>query len=406
MKRVSNIGYLARCPANGAQEDIAPVLDAELVFDEREIHFAGSRGEVPTAFRGLESIDAGGKMVIPGLVDCHTHLAFAGWRADEFKLKILGRSYLEIAKAGGGIASTLKKTREATFEELLARSEGFLAEMIKLGVTTVECKSGYGLNLEDELKTLRVYAELKKRQPLTIVSTVLGAHIVPPEYKERRAEYIKLLVDDLLPQVAKERLADFCDVFVEESAFSVEEARQIFKRGTELGLRPKLHADQLSNGGGAALAAEVGAISADHLEFIDDAGIEAMKAAGVIAVTLPLASLFTWQKPLNARRLIESGLPVALATDFNPGSSPSFHYPLSMMLACTLNRMTPAEVLKASTIISARAIGLDSKLGSLEKGKAADFCIIDAKDPDTWMYNFRGNACERTFKNGVLIYEA
>ena len=284
--------------------------------------------------------------MIPGLVDCHTHLAFAGWRADEFEQRLRGRSYLDIARAGGGIMSTVRQTRAATEADLLRRAAGFLREMLTLGVTTVECKSGYGLEPDAELKLLRVYRQLAKEQPVRLVPTFLGAHVVPPEFRDNRAGYVDLLADRMIPALAKEKLAACCDVFVEESAFSVAEARRILRAGQKSGLSAKLHADQLTSGGGAELAAELGALSADHLEHISDAGIRAMATAGVVAVSLPLASLYLGQPPMPARRLIEAGVAVAVATDFNPGSAPSFHLPLALTLACTLQRMTPAEALE------------------------------------------------------------
>ncbi|HET8649301.1 MAG TPA: imidazolonepropionase, partial [Gemmatimonadales bacterium] len=335
-----------------------------------------------------------------GLVDCHTHLAFAGWRADEFAEGALGKSYLEIARRGGGIASTMRATRAATAAELVHLSARRLDEMLMLGVTTVEAKSGYGLDAESELKILEVYRTLERIRPARIVPTFLGAHTIPPEYRDRRNEYIALLLE-LIPQIAERGLARCCDVFVEESAFSIDEARQVLLAGRAAGLLPKLHADQLTAGGGAELAAEVGAVSADHLECASNAGIDAMAAAGVVAVSLPIASLYLRQSPMPARRFIDRGVPVAVATDFNPGSAPSSHLPLAMTLACTLQRMTPAEALKGATLYAARAVGMESQVGSLEPGKAADFAVIDAPDVDHWLYHFRANACVRTVIGGV-----
>jgi imidazolonepropionase len=278
--------------------------------------------------------------------------------------------------------------------------------MVQLGVTTVECKSGYGLTLNDELRILRDYRALADTGPCRIVPTVLGAHIVPAEFASDRAGYIRMLVDELLPAVAAEKLARFCDVFVEENAFTVEEAREILTAAVRLGLKPKVHADQLRDGGGAALAAEVGALSADHLEHVSDAGIAALKQAGVIAVSLPIASLYLRQQAMPARKLIDAGVPVAVATDFNPGSAPSFHLPFAMTLACTTQMMTPAEVLKGATIYAARAVGRDADLGSLEEGKRADFLLIDADDVDQWLYHLRANACRWTVVGGRTAWKA
>ncbi len=406
MPVLADISVLATCRSSGGQADIHPIPDAALVWQDDTIQWVGPETELPSEYVGEERQSAVGRLVIPGLVDCHTHLAFGGWRADEFALRIEGADYLDIARAGGGIASTMRHTRAASEDDLAERAAGHLVEMRKLGVTTVEAKSGYGLTVEDELKTLRVYRRLAETQPTRIVPTLLGAHIVPPEFKADRAAYIRLLADEIIPQVAEKGLARFCDVFVEDTAFSPDEARTIFAAGTEHGLRPKLHADQLSDTDGAALAAEVGAASADHLEYISDEGIAAMAEAGVVAVSLPLATLYLNVRPLPARALIEAGVAVAVATDFNPGSAPSYHLPLAMMLACTMQRMTPAEVLKGATVIASQAVGMNDTVGSLEAGKRADFVVIDAPDVNHWLYHFRPNACVRTVIGGETVWSA
>ncbi|MBA3496291.1 MAG: imidazolonepropionase [Gemmatimonadales bacterium] len=403
MPRLENIAQLATCRAEGAQGDIHAIADAALVWEGETIRWVGPRPALPAEYAGSERFDAGGGLVIPGLVDCHTHLAFGGWRADEFEQRILGRSYQEIAAAGGGIARTMRLTREASEPELVERASGFLREMLSLGVTTVECKSGYGLDREHELRLLRVYRTLAGIQTVRIVPTFLGAHVVPPEFRDDRAGYLSLLIDDLIPCIARERLAAFCDVFVERSAFTVDEARRLLRAAQAAGLGAKLHADQLSQGGGAELAAEVGAVSADHLECASEAGISAMARADVVAVSLPLASLYLGQPPVPARRWIEAGVAVAVATDFNPGSAPSYHLPFALTLACTLQRMTPAEALKGATIIAAQALGLAGRIGSLEPGKAADFVLLDAPDVTHWIYHFRPNACRSVVVGGALV---
>src|SRR5512134_575345 len=318
LTRLENIAQLATCRAAGTQGQVHAIEDAALVWDGGEIVWVGRREEMPPAYRSAERVDAGGGLVIPGLVDCHTHLAFGGWRADEFVQRIEGRSYLEIARAGGGIARTVRLTREADEPELHRRARRFLGEMLALGVTTVECKSGYGLDREHELGLLRVYRRLAQEGPTRVVATFLGAHVVPAEYRNDREGYVRLLVAELIPEVGRLGLAACCDVFVEQSAFSLEEARRILLAGRAAGLAPKLHADQLSSCGGAELAAEVGALSADHLEHVSEPGIEALARAGVVAVSLPIASLYLAQPPMPARRLIEGGVAVAVATDFNP----------------------------------------------------------------------------------------
>jgi len=283
----------------------------------------------------------------------------------------------------------------------MSRARMSLAEMRQLGVTTVECKSGYGLDEASERKLLHVYRRLRHEQPTRLVVTFLGAHVVPPEYRDRRDEYVRWLVDEMIPAVARERLAECCDVFVERSAFTLDEARCILEAGRRHGLRAKLHADQLSDGGGAALAAAVDALSADHLEHASEAGIAAMAAAGTVAVSLPFATLYLRERPMPARAFIDAGVPVAVATDFNPGSAPSYHLPMAMTLACTMQRMTPAEVLKGATIYAARAIGMDREVGSIEAGKRADFAVIDAPDVTHWLYHLRPNACVHTVVDGL-----
>lgn len=402
MPTLVNIGYLATCKDEGRQRDIHPIKNAAIVWEEDEILWVGRETDLPEEYAGKEIVNAGGQMVVPGLIDCHTHLAFGGWRPDEFALRVQGKSYLEIAKSGGGILSTVKATRSATEDELYAKASNFLAEMVKLGVTTVECKSGYGLTVEDELKTLRVYKRLAENAPVRMVATFLGAHTIPPEYKSDREAYMRLITEEMIPAVAEENLAEFCDVFVEDSAFSVDEARQILVTAQAAGLSSKLHADQLTACGGAELAGELEAVSADHLEQITERGIEAMAESGVIGVTLPIASLYTQEEPLDCRKLISGGIEVAVATDFNPGSAPSYDLPLAMMLACNQGRLTPAETLKGATIYAAKAIHRDRNLGSIQPGKAADFILVDTPSPDFWMYHFRPNIVTKRIFKGTI----
>lgn len=411
MPVLRNVGRLVTCRSREGQGELDPIDGAALVWEDGEITWVGREGDLPDPYgNGKDSegevLDAGSRLVVPGLVDCHTHLAFGGWRADEFADRIRGRSYLEIAEAGGGILSTVRATRAASEEALLERCRGFAREMVALGVTTAECKSGYGLDPGSEEKLLRVYRRLADEEPLRVVATFLGAHVVPPEHRNDRGAYVDLLVEEMIPAVARGGLASFCDVFVEESAFSPEEARRILRAGRTVGLGGKLHADQLSDGGGARLAAEEGAVSADHLERVSGDGIRALAGGGTVAVTLPLATLYLDQEPPPARRLIEAGVPVAVATDFNPGTAPSYHLPLALTLACTRQRMTPAEALKGATRYAARAVGLEGRAGSLEPGAAADFAVIDAPDPDQWLYHLRPNACLATVIGGEAVWRA
>jgi imidazolonepropionase len=401
MRVLRNIGQLATCRAEGGQGDIHVIERAALVWQDDTVLWTGPEAEFPMVHETAESEDARGRLVVPGLVDCHTHLAFGGWRADEFERKLRGESYLQIAQAGGGILSTVRATRAATEEELFAHARATLAEMRALGVTTVECKSGYGLDEETERRQLRVYRRLAALGLTRIVPTFL-AHVVAPEWRERRADYVRWLAESLVPALAREGLAECADVFVEAGAgFSPDEARVVLEAACRAGLGLRLHADQLSDGGGAALAAGMGALSADHLEHVSDAGIAAMARAGTVAVSLPLATLYLNERPLPARRLIDAGVPVAVATDFNPGSAPSWHLPFAMTLACTLQRMTPAEVLKGATLYAARAMGMERTVGSLEPGKRADFAVIDAPSVAHWLYQLRPNACTMTVVDGV-----
>jgi imidazolonepropionase len=406
MNLLDNISQLAACRAEGGQAEIHAIPDAAMAWEGKTIRWVGARSELPAELRDASRFDARGGLVIPGLVDCHTHLGFGGWRAEEFEQRLLGRSYLEIAAAGGGIVRTMRLTRAASDADLITRARDFLREMLALGVTTVECKSGYGLDREHELRLLRVYRALAETQPVRLVPTFLGAHVVPPEFRDDRAGYLALLTDELIPAIARDGLAAFCDVFVERSAFSVDEARRLLMAARAHGLGLKLHADQLSSGGGAELAAELGAASADHLESASAEGIAAMARAGVVAVSLPLASLYLGQSPAPARRWIEAGARVAVATDFNPGSAPSYHLPFALTLACTLQRMTPAEALKGATVIAARALGLESRIGSLEPGKVADFAVLDAPDVTQWLYHLRPNACLATVSAGDVAWAA
>jgi len=395
-----NIGQLATCPATAAQQDAGLIDDAALVFEGNKITWVGPGQQLPDRFADHHSVDCNQRLVIPGLVDCHTHLCFGGWRGDEFEMRLQGRSYQDIAAAGGGIRSTVSATRSDPAEQLLEKALLSLEGMLDLGVTTVECKSGYGLEADAELKQLQVYRQLDECQSIDLVSTFLGAHMVPDEYQQNRSDYIQLLCESLIPAVAEQKLAQFCDVFIEEGAFSISEAGKILSTAKQAGLGLKVHADQLSNGGGAQFAAEVGAVSAEHLEYADKEGIRALAEAGTVAVSLPLASLYLRERYLPAREMLEAGVRVAVATDFNPGSAPSYHLPLAMTLACINQQMTPQEVLMGATTVAARAIAAEERIGSLLPGYDADIAIIDAPSVNHWLYHFRANACCGVVKSG------
>jgi imidazolonepropionase len=401
MPILRNISQLATCPPGNPQQDAGLLENAAVVWIDDTISWVGSWQDMPAEFNAEPVIDCERRLVIPGLIDCHTHLCFGGWRADEFESRLRGASYQEIAASGGGIASTVTATRAASTGKLVRKSKSILDAMLKLGVTTVECKSGYGLDAANELKQLEVYRLLDQAHAVDLVPTFLGAHIVPPEHQGARQRYISLLCEELIPAIASEGLAQFCDAFVEQGAFTIDEARLIFTTAIEHGLQIKVHADQLSDGGGALLAAEMGAVSAEHLEYISGEGIEALADSGTVAVSLPLASLYLGEPFLPARKLLSAGVPVAVATDFNPGSAPSYHLPLAMTLACLSQHMTPQEVINGVTTVAARAISAESTIGSLLPGYQADLAIIDMPSLNQWLYHFVPNACLRVLKNGL-----
>lgn len=349
-------------------------------------------------------VDATGKIVLPGLVDPHTHTVFAGSREHELELKIKGMSYLDILARGGGILSSVKSNRVASKDELVRAGLKYTSEMLAQGTTTAEAKSGYGLTLEDELKTLEAIAEVDGLQPLDLIPTFLGGHAVPPEYKGDTDGYVNRVVKDMLPVVAEKKLAKFCDVFCEEGAFSVEQSRRILKAAAALGMSLKIHADEIKPLGGAELAAELRAVSADHLLAISKEGIRRMAQELVMAVLLPGTTFYLREKHFApARKMIEAGVPVALATDFNPGSCPNNNMQFIMTLACLYLEMTPAEVMNAMTINAAHALGLGSSIGSLEAGKLADVVIFDAPSYLYLPYRFGTNLVSQVVKRGCLV---
>ncbi|MES0854627.1 imidazolonepropionase [Geobacillus sp. G4] len=350
-----------------------------------------------------EVIDAKGKTVTPGLVDPHTHLVYAGSREHEWTMRLGGATYMEIMNAGGGIHATTKATREASEEMLYEESKRRLDQFLLHGVTTVEAKSGYGLSLEHEIKQLEVAKRLDDTHPVDIVSTFLGAHAVPPEWKHDPDEYVRLVIDEMIPEVSRRGLAEFNDVFCERGVFTPDQARLILEAGKEHGLTPKIHADEIEPYGGAELAAEVGAISADHLLRASDEGLRRMAERGVIGVLLPGTAFFLMTKAADARRLIDAGVPVALATDCNPGSSPTVSLPLVMSLACLHMGMTPAEAMAAATINAAHAIGRAHLVGSLEPGKKADLVIFNVPNYVQIMYHYGVNHVETVIKGGEVV---
>jgi imidazolonepropionase len=376
-----------------------------LVRDGR-IEKTGKRGEIqPLVEDGAEVIDAGGRVVMPGFVDAHAHPVFAGTRAGEYEQRSQGATYQEIAAAGGGIRSTVRLTRQATLDELVKASKRYAGWFLRNGTTTVEAKSGYGLSTEDELKILRAVKRLNSETPLKYVPTFLGAHDIAEEYRERREDYVALIIEEMLPRVAKERLAEYADVFCEAKVFTVEETRRILLAARAHGLGLRLHADQLTLSGGARLAAELKTTTADHLEHTDSDGIAALKAAGVQPVLLPgsVYALGSSRYPA-AREMIDKGLAVVLATDFNPGSSPTPSMPMALSLASTQMRMTPAESLTAATINAAYSLGRGDTIGSLEAGKRADFVIHDCADYREVAYFFGVEHAHAVYVEGRAVY--
>lgn len=403
---IRGIGQLATCPITGGQDHVGIIEGAALVQQQGRVVWVGEDSDLPTEFQSLDALDAQGALVVPGLIDCHTHLCFGGWRGDEFEMRIQGQSYQAIAEAGGGIRSTVAATRNTNQDDLTAKASAALAQIIQLGVTTLECKSGYGLSVEHELKQLRVYQSLQQSQPIELVPTFLGAHIVPPEYSEQRDTYVRLICDTMLPQIAEEKLAEFCDVYIDTGAFSLDEGKQILSRAKALGLGLKAHAEQLSYTGAAAMAANLGAASLEHLEYLDHNDLQTIQQAGSVAVSLPFASLYLRERYLDCRSLIEQGIPVAVATDFNPGSAPSYQLPMAMTLACLNQQMTPAEVLKGCTIYAAKALQREQRIGSLLPGFQADLAMINAPTVNHWMYHLQSNACVGVMKNGNWVHQA
>jgi imidazolonepropionase len=360
-------------------------------------------GDPPAATSAQQEVDAAGALLTPGLIDCHTHLVYAGDRAREFEMRLEGVSYEEIARAGGGIVSTVRRTREASDATLLAESAGRLKSLMRHGVTTVEIKSGYGLSLAAELKSLRVARTLGERHAVDVRTTLLAAHALPPEYAGRPDAYIdEVVIAQVIPEAARLGLADAVDAFCDTIGFTPAQTRRVFEAARDHGLPVKLHAEQLSNQHGAALAAEFGALSADHLEHLDDAGALAMAAAGTVAVLLPGAYYFlrdTHVPPVELLR--RHHVPIAVATDCNPGTSPTTHLPLMLNMACTLFRLTPAEALLGVTRHAAQALGLAATHGTVEVGKVADLCLWDAEQPAALAYEIGAGSLRARFKNGI-----
>ncbi|WP_351009108.1 imidazolonepropionase [Shewanella sp. S1-58-MNA-CIBAN-0166] len=381
------------------------IPQAAIAIKDGKIAWVGPRSELPEfdvlatpVYRGK------GGWITPGLIDAHTHLVFAGNRANEFEQRLQGASYQDIARAGGGIISTVNACREADEAELFELGRQRLNALAREGVTTVEIKSGYGLNTETELKLLRVARELGEHHHIDVSTTFLGAHAIPPEYKDNADAYIDLVINDMLPAVIAENLADAVDVFCENIAFNLEQTERVLTAAKQAGLQIKLHAEQLTNMGGSALAAKLGAKSVDHIEFLDEAGIKAISESGTCATLLPGAFYFlreTQLPPIDLMRQYK--VPMVIASDFNPGSSPICSTLLMLNMACTLFKLTPEEALQGVTINAAKALGIDNNVGSITVGKQADFCLWDITTPAQLAYAYGVNLCKTVVKNGQVV---
>jgi imidazolonepropionase len=401
-----------RVPRRGKSlSELGIIKDGALLIREGVIAAVGARAEVESLAesRSAEELDVGGRVVLPGFVDSHTHMIHAASRAEEYELKIAGASYEEIARKGGGILNSVKKLRAATSEGLKKRAHAALREFAAHGTTTVEAKSGYGLDVASELKILRLHKELNAEQPLEIVSTFLGAHVVPAEYrgKSRGTEkYVALLIEKLIPEVAAGQLAEFCDVFSDRGAFSRSDSKKILETGKRHGLVPRIHAEQLSRTGATQLAVQLGAASCDHLEQLNKADIRTLAKSKTVATLLPGCDFHLGlTKYAPARELIEAGAIVALATDYNPGTSPTMSMPMILSLACSQLRMSPAEAIAAATINAAYSLRRAEQIGSLEVGKQADIAVFDVDNYREIPYYFGVNKCWMTLKKGRPVFQ-
>lgn len=394
----------ARVKTGPAMRDLGIVEDGAVLVENSRIRWVGAMKDMTMgAVKEATVVDCYGKVLMPGFVDSHTHALFAGSREDEFAQRAAGLSYEDIAAKGGGILSTVRQVRLASKKELKKCARRHLTAMMQHGTTTVEIKSGYGLSVEGEVKMLESINELADEEVISIVPTFLGAHAVPPEFSGNTRGYVELLCEKMIPYVRQKQLATFCDVFCEKGYFDVADSARILARAMELGMMVKIHADELHQNGGAELAAKLGAVSADHLEHISDAGIDALRESNVVATLLPGVSFFLGHPYAPARALINAGVPVALSTDFNPGTCMSYSMPLMMTIACTQMKMTPEEAITASTLNAAAALNMSTELGSIEVGKKADLIALDIPDYRFLAYHFGENHVEKVIKNGVLL---
>ena len=408
MLLIHNIGLLqtpegSESLRGRAQGENRKYRGASVLIDGETIAAITENGALPPCPADTRMFDAKGAFVTPGWIDAHTHLVFASWRQHEVPLKLKGASYLEILAAGGGILDTVRQTRAASEDELFARAYGFLNEQLALGVTATEIKSGYGLDLETEMKQLRVIDRLSREHALDVSATFLGAHAVPPEYAGRAEDYVDFVCREALPRVAGEKLARHCDVFCETGVFTLAQSRRVLETARSLGLGLRIHADEIDTLGGAELAGELRALTAEHLIATTDAGIDALAAGGVIACLLPQTSLYIGKPFARAREMIARGVAVAVASDFNPGSCPSLNLQLAANLAYLKYRMSPEEVLTAVTLNAACALGCGARLGSVEVGKQADLTLWDTDGMELICYRMGTNQARLVVKKGLLF---
>ncbi|MCF7890222.1 imidazolonepropionase [Candidatus Bipolaricaulota bacterium] len=409
-KILTNVGQLVtprgtEFKSGSEMNELSVTRDRAVLIEDGVIVEVGDPGDFTDLdAEQLEVIDAGGKPVLPGFIDPHTHFVFSGYRAEEFQMRLDGKSYEEIAREGGGITSSVNFTREAPHSQLKKESRERLRSMVRFGVTTVEGKSGYGLDKKTELKQIKVMRELDAETPLDIAPTFLGAHSIPPEYSDRRDEYVDFVIQEVVPP-ASDRGAEFCDVFCDRGAFTVEESRRILNEGKKAGLIPKIHADEIAGTGGAELGAEVGAISADHLLKTSDDGFKKIKEESVVAVLLPITAFSLKEDYARGKYMIDKGLPVSLATDFNPGSCYSESIPLLISLSTLYMNMSVEETITALTLNAAAAIDRADTVGSIEPGKQADLIILDAPDYKHLSYNIGVNLVGRVIKEGEEVWK-
>ena len=391
----------------GAMSELGIIDNGSIWVEDGMIQAVGTDEVLFEKYKGrlgeVSVIDASGKLVTPGLVDPHTHLVFAGSREQEFNMRLQGATYMEIMNSGGGIHATTRVTKQASHEELFQESYERLNQFLRHGVTTVEAKSGYGMEWATELKQLEVVKELNEKHAIDVVPTFMGAHAIPKEYKENPEAFVVLLIEEMIPKVAELGLAEFNDVFCEKGVFTPEQSKQILEAGKHHGLIPKIHADEIEPYEGAELAAEVGAISADHLLKASEKGMKAMAEKGVVGVLLPGTAYFLMAESANGRKMIDLGVPVALSTDCNPGSSPTVSMPFIMNLGCLKMGMTPAEVISAATINAAHAINRGKEIGSLEIGKKADVTVFNVENYMKLQYSYGVNHTDTVIKNGQVV---